>query len=114
MGERDGMTTKRAKFTPGPWDALKPLGPGDWAVLSKHVNAGGTFYVASLPCGEHAEAAGNASLIAAAPDLLNACKSLLSWALTIKSNVPYKRGRNQCEAMDMAEKAIEKAGGKEV
>ena len=65
------------KHTPGPWNAQGPLGPGDWAVLSEKCTAGGNFYVASLPLGNHAEAEANAQLIAKAwtiPALLEACQ----------------------------------------
>lgn len=65
-----------SKHTPGPWAVMPPLGPGDMAVQSAHVNAGGNFYVAVLPNSPHEESDANAHLIAAAPDLLAACKGL--------------------------------------
>lgn len=69
-------TTERTTHTPGPWEVMKPLGPGDYGVLSEHVNAGGNFYVATIPNGQHEEALANAALIAAAPDLLAELKNL--------------------------------------
>jgi hypothetical protein len=66
------------KHTPGPWSVSPPIGEGDFAVLSKGVNAGGNFYVATLPNGSHAEAEANARLIAAAPELLRELKGFVS------------------------------------
>lgn len=63
------------QHTPGPWTILPPCGEGDFGVLSNKVNAGGNFYVATLPNGSHAESAANARLIAAAPDLLAALRT---------------------------------------
>ena len=64
-------------YTPGPWEAMTPLGPGDYAVLSKSVNAGGNFHIATLPNGSHKEAKANARLIAAAPEMAEALADLV-------------------------------------
>ena len=63
--------------TSGPWQAMNPMGGGDWGVLSAMPTAGGNFYVATLPMGSHAEAESNARLIAAAPELLQALQAIL-------------------------------------
>ena len=77
------MTTKTAQHTPGPWEMSKgpPAGvPGrsltsspGWTVYAPDkLNPDGHLVVA---CYTYSEA--NARLIAAAPDLLAACKLLL-------------------------------------
>lgn len=62
-----------SKHTPGPWEALPPCGPGNYAIVSEKVNESGNFYVAYIP-DDHPTAEVNARLIAAAPDLLAACE----------------------------------------
>lgn len=74
-----------AKFTPGPW-CLFPIETG-WIV--NQVGAPG--YVCTLPSVSHraAECAANARLIAAAPDLLEACKQAEAWLSGWASAEPY-------------------------
>ena len=71
------------RYTTGAWTVFKPIGEGDFAILSERVNAGGTFYVATIPNGSHAEAEANAALIAAAPELLDACRSAVKLVKTL-------------------------------
>lgn len=68
--------------TPGPWT----IGPADWMISQKHgvgwrnfpVRAPGWYDVATVYCDEDdAEQDANVNLIAAAPDLLEACKYML-------------------------------------
>lgn len=40
---------KQMKHTELPWDIIPPLGEGDYAILSQHVNESGNFYIASVP-----------------------------------------------------------------
>jgi hypothetical protein len=93
------MKTKTAKHTPGPWKAHDDDGTGTLpCVLSDKVNAGGNFYVAQ--CNVFADA----QLIAAAPELLEALKTLLNWANAASLNeIPCK----------VAEAAVAKAEGRE-
>lgn len=61
----------KQKHTPGPWSIL------DGAILSDKINAYGNFHIARFDRGDDpntAEDYANARLIAAAPDLLEACK----------------------------------------
>jgi hypothetical protein len=66
-----------SKHTPGPWTISKPMGPGNIGIQSKDINAGGNWFVAELPNCPHEEAEGNAELIAAAPELLEAVQNLV-------------------------------------
>lgn len=67
----------KPKHTPGPWQAHDNDGTGTLpCVLSEKVNCGGNFYVAQCPNGNFADA----RLIAAAPELLEACKFALAQA----------------------------------
>jgi hypothetical protein len=67
-----------AKHTQGPWKMFVPCGEGDYGIISDNVNAGGNFYVATIPNGRHAEAEANARLIAAAPNMLEALEQIAS------------------------------------
>lgn len=75
------QTPKHTPHTPGPWRAVAPIGPGNWAVQSERLNASGTFYVAVT--GEHAESEANARLIVTAvnshAELLAICHELDRW-----------------------------------
>ncbi len=66
--------------TPGPWKVIPPVGPGNYGVNSeKALTAYGNWCVAVIPNGDHAEAAPNARLIAAAPALLEALEALAEY-----------------------------------
>lgn len=68
---RTGGDTMTTEHTPGPWRIL------DHSILCDNVNAYGNFHIASFDrCDERLteEDHANARLIAAAPDLLEACE----------------------------------------
>ena len=94
-----------AKHTPGPWRVLRP-GPGidyNW-----HVTDEMDTFVAHVFGFSHAvdeQSRINASLIAAAPDLLEALQSL------VDMDVAYLRGPKVAEAVKNALAAIDKATG---
>jgi hypothetical protein len=103
--------TTETKHTPGPW-VLRP-NPGD-GIVSEHggsdgyphtIGTVGGYLIANV-CQQAAETEANARLIAAAPDLLAALKTIAeSW----------ERGFNLDEwrdAMDDAHSAIAKAEGR--
>lgn len=70
------VETGKVAHTPGPWTAHDDDGTGTKpCVLSETVTAYGNFYVAVCNEGTFA----NARLIAAAPDLLAACKEVDDW-----------------------------------
>jgi hypothetical protein len=87
------------KHTPGPWTAHDDDGTGTLpCVLSDKVNAGGNFYVAQCNVFEDAQ------LIAAAPDLMEACKAIAA--------LMDGQGRaNMPEVAGQARAAIAKATG---
>ena len=90
------------KHTPGPWDFMPPLGEGLPAVLSKHVNEGGNFYVAQ--CNIDADA----RLIAAAPELLAALTAALGCMVARPAG---SRTADEARAFDAIRAAIAKAEG---
>lgn len=85
--------------TPGPWKSS-----GQWIFGPKSMPlpvASGYQDYATMPGGQHYdEACANARLIAAAPDLLEALKYVMS-----------AHGEQLHDAFDMAQKAIAKAEG---
>lgn len=95
--------------TPGPWqnDSLKFT--GGWRCIV-NLPGGRSIDVADLRNRKtDDEDASNACLIAAAPDLLAACKALMAEMLVLN---PYDRRdvRFPAKAEVLARKAIEKAG----
>jgi hypothetical protein len=79
--------TKQAKHTPGPWAV------SDGAILSDRVNAYGNFWICGFGRGDEAntdEDQANARLIAAAPDLLRACRGLLLVAERMDADLTTK------------------------
>ena len=94
-----------SKHTPGPWIATASDN-GEWGVDA--ASGWGIATVAGSagygPGNDESDA--NARLIAAAPDLLAACKALYA---------QHKPGKGQCcEAADMAFAALAKAGASHV
>ena len=81
--------------TPGPWDVRKVS--VTWVLRDKKTYLLGEIYTSSVG-DEEAEA--NARLIAAAPELAEACLALIRW----------QQDGDLAEAMDMAETALRKAG----
>lgn len=99
-GEREAMRT------PGPWIAHDDDGTGTLpCVLSDKVNAGGNFYVAQCNNFE------DAILCASAPELLEACKAVLS-----DLNFNHRNGKYKNAISDYAGRlllaTIAKAEGK--
>ncbi len=73
------------KHTKGPWHVL------DGAILCEHVNDYGNFLIASFGRGDAPntpEVFANARLIAAAPELLEACKEGLNAIATAREVIP--------------------------
>ena len=97
---------------------LEQLGvsPTPWSVTpnnfeSEDVTANdSTVVVAYEPTFEEAKDSINKRLIAAAPDLYEALAAMLSCA---EKEAPFTTGSGMSIAMDMARKAIKKAGGEE-
>ena len=85
-----------SKHTKGPWEAR-----ADWIV-----GFNGTLHIATIPRafdGDYSEA--NALLIAAAPDLLAACKAVMNNANHIDCDAEKKRyiiGQKEFELIDAA------------
>lgn len=69
-----GTIPTSTAHTPEPWDYLPPIGPGEHGVMSKEVNATGTFYVAT--CHEAANAAHIVECVNERPALLAEIKAL--------------------------------------
>ena len=66
-----------SKHTPGPWAASSAS-----SVVGALVGASATYHVAAvMPQLDKAEVEANARLIAAAPELLEACKAVEEWWL---------------------------------
>ena len=124
------MTT-RTQHTPGPWKQkddhktmISATLPKDWKPTPEHpvyIVCQTNMYV-TVP---HEEAKANASLIAAAPELLEALKDLLGDIPTIDARMDHTcsacgrdmfRGQETCESDDcprvMARAAIAKAEGR--
>lgn len=107
------------QHTAGPWKALSPLGEGDYGVLSQNVNASGNFYVATLPNGAHEEAAANARIMAASPDMLAALEMLVNAFIhkegdtkgnQARTNI-FKHCSDMAAAATAADRAIRNAKG---
>ena len=103
---------EKTKHTPGPWTAHDDDGTGTLpCVLSDKVNVGGNFYVAQCNSFD------DACLIAAAPDLLKACREL--WfaiqVIPVDWNNPEAKELSEkaIDAMDEAEIAMNRAEGRE-
>ena len=93
------------KHTPGPWEAHKNEGTGTLpCVLSNKVTRTGGFYVAR--CNNF----GDAVLIAAAPELLEACK-LVAATFKRSNDSGNFLGDDEHEAWNKVDKAIAKAEG---
>lgn len=102
--------------TPGPWrvDANKTLGAyGVWTNYGDHKGFDGSLYPSQIcsvldggiaRCDDKDKRDANARLIAAAPDLLEACEAALM-------NLDEIHGRERQWACDRLEKAIAKAKG---
>lgn len=99
------MSATKEKHTPGPWRAVlyKP---------SKDVwgSAEGGHLADIIPTFDGLDQAkANASLIAAAPELLDAAESTLEWLQILKSQGELKHGSH----IRLLESAIRKARGEE-
>lgn len=117
-----------AKHTPGPWTAEKREGD-EWWFGGKDgaeivINHPGAKYDAVCVIGARLSAEGQADadarLIAAAPELLDACLAMLAWDEAEKTAKPfdedggtgfYQRIAMCTEAFDKAREAIAKATG---
>ena len=96
------------KFTPGPWTPEKNYGGsahniGFWMVQSPH----GPISIVSDVLGQKRYRKGNAHLIAAAPELYEACKAMLN--ALISERIGYTS--DHPEWMKQAANAIKKAEG---
>ncbi len=75
-----------SKHTPGPWKIRKPLHPDQRQIEDRLISAGNNIHIAEVyqyQNHDNREANGtalaNARLIAAAPELLEACKRVQDW-----------------------------------
>ena len=92
QGERAGSTpatvqAKRGNHTPGPWTVFKGVYRNDHPETSADVRGPHGEHVAN--CGCAPVAIDNARLIAAAPDLLEACRLFVEWYMV--ENTEQKR-----------------------
>ena len=100
-----------SKHTPGPWTAVKNSayweidGPDDFGGVADTCasSAGEPDFGRSMALGE-----ANARLIAAAPDLLSACRGLLD---AIHDSMTHESQNHHREQIDAAFAAVEKAEG---
>jgi len=105
---------EKTKHTPGPWDRQNKgnvIGPSARHEVVAGINKDGSKYLPTI-CrmpGLSDEDYANACLIAAAPDLLEACKVLLKGAPELWEKDVEKWPR----LMDRVESAITKAEGRE-
>jgi hypothetical protein len=100
--------------TPGPWQISGPskpdnVGGRDYAVLDEQTKIIAECYEKVGPS-DTRPAYANARLIAAAPELLQACKELVDIASGLRRNP--NRTYGAVDAIVEAEKAIAKAEGK--
>ncbi len=92
-----------SKYTPGPWEYLNGFHYEIYGGLDEKANKfGELFPIATINKKERLEAKTNACLIAAAPDLLEACKEICSLMTECNSC------RNSV-SLDFADQAIAKA-----
>lgn len=115
-------TPVRSKHTPGPWhyDSWKYINPGTGAIdRTVPVVVTAKFRIAEMASDEGndnpytiplSEAEANARLIAAAPDLLEACKQIKAAYAHL---TPYEHGEEAEKALDAIDAAIAKAEGRE-
>ena len=105
---------EKAAHTPGPWKFGKELTArsGEWLVSFDAGSKGRGIAIAETRAGSGNEEA-NARLIAAAPDLLAACKSMIEWDDREKDHaVDFSARMSLCEAaFNAARAAIAKAKG---
>ena len=110
-----------AKYTPGPWKvderfncfAIEHHAGNEITFISHHYEDEN-----GEPCGSissqdktQTEIHANAKLIAAAPCLLELCKTILNWLQTPPTNLPGDL--DEYEVMDLLKKAIAAAEGKD-
>lgn len=114
------------QHTPGPWRTLPNAVIGQWQVLSPKTKIA-TVSIQALEgatklmpdCDMNAKA--NARLIAAAPELLAACQSLLHFAeltgwgdLALAGSGNEQRDTISIQTMELARKAVAQATGNEI
>jgi hypothetical protein len=111
--------SNETKHTPGPWkikgpsiECLPHTDGGDYAILSDELIIAETFE--RVAAGKAEPALANARLIAAAPELLEACEKLLKRAVLGLEQSASHDGLTNCKAIGRAIGAIAKAkGGKD-
>ncbi len=104
-----GADSTGAKPTPGPW-CLDSAGQGDVTVTSTHDTDGSDDDVCEVYGADEDQQLANATLIAAAPDLLAALEDVLRYCVTPKGFPDAKhRTIEQQAAYDNARAAINKA-----
>lgn len=105
------------KHTPGPWTYVigKSLLHVEVDAAAPHID-GIHFLAGQAICSLPKKAEANARLIAAAPELLEACKKLVEWNEREKDHaISFMERVNLCnEAFLMMDAAIAKADGREV
>ena len=97
-------TLEQLGVSPAPWsNIVRTEKPFEMKLVWDAKNGG-------ILTGGYAEALNDARLIAAAPDLYEALAAMLSCA---EKEAPFTKESGMSIAMDMAQKAIKKAGGAE-
>lgn len=100
-----------AEHTPGPWEVFKPNEEHGWRVgttkvLAKDVSV--SWFIASTPSDRAGTEEANARLIAAAPELLQACMTLLA----VVDRLPDGHSAERITSAIAARQAIAKAKGR--
>lgn len=82
------MSKTKAQHTPGPWKYHTGFG----SVQRHHIQTEGGFQIACTPeCDEHTQA--NARLIAAAPELLAACYTVIDAIKNVRRAIAKATGQ---------------------
>ena len=96
-------------FTPGPWLAFQNEGTWSGWIVRPDIGAyalATCYWQAGADGNAHYDAEANARLMAAAPDLLNACR-IIRWHLDDPGEIGVKRAR------EILDEAIAKAIGQQ-
>jgi hypothetical protein len=99
------------KHTKGPWKATRSdrtKGADEWFITANIVDHNGERDICSIPGGASTTSGGNARLIAAAPELLDALKAMLA----LVKDHPDFQGRDHIGLGIQVNNAIDKAEGR--
>lgn len=97
-----------AQHTPGPWMVLPSVDRGQFCILTEH---GNRIDIAVTYGFDATPREANARLIAAAPDLLAACKAMVEYQRLIDSDAPTGLLEAYGNSFESAAAAVAKALG---